>query len=233
MLKRLSRSDYVLVCGLVGIAGALLTIVSDLILLGSPSSAYSFLKSGTETMADLAQWRIIAGTYLGIFVLPFEIVGLITLYFGLKPAGKLVSLTVAITAAHALILGVAFHVSYLFIGSGWKLYHSSGLLNTPEYEMIKKLDYYLKIIGFIILVEIMFSSICYTVTIIKKKTLYPKWMSLFNPICVFLIMFPIVFTLPAPVGGFIAPAYMNLSAMVFLILSTATINKRGSYKNLK
>jgi hypothetical protein len=39
-------------------------------------------------------------------------------------------------------------------------------------------------------------------------------------------MFPFIFTLPAPVGGFIAPAYFNISTMVFLSFSTAVIYKK-------
>lgn len=225
MQKPSSRANMVLIGGIAGIIGVLLTVVSDLILLGKPVSAYTFLKLGTESMAGLAQWRITTGTFLGVVVLPLQIAGLITVYYGLKPAGRFISLAVVIVTAHALIMGVAFHVSYAFIGSGWKLYYEIGSGNIIASEMIKKFDYYWKIIVFIILTELLFSSICYTFVILRRKTLYPKWMSLLNPLCVFLFMYPLIFALPAPVGGFIAPAYLNLSTMVFMTFSTATIYK--------
>jgi len=228
MKNRPSKADIVLALGLVGIIGVLLTIVSDLILLGRPNNAFSFLKlgMGTETMADIAQWRITLGSFMGVIVLPFQIAGLTSVYHGLKPSGRVMPLLVVITNAHALIMGVAFHISYAFIGSGWKLYYIMGAGNKNASELVKQFDFYWKILVIIMLTEILFSSIVYVSLILKGKTLYPKWMVILNPLCILLFMFPIIFLIPAPVGGFIAPTYMNVSTMVFLTFSTVVIYKK-------
>jgi len=228
MKNRPSKADIVLALGLVGIIGVLLTIVSDLILLGRPNNAFSFLKlgMGTETMADIAQWRITLGSFMGVIVLPFQIAGLTSVYHGLKPSGRVMPLLVVITNAHALIMGVAFHISYAFIGSGWKLYYIMGAGNKNASELVKQFDFYWKILVIIMLTEILFSSIVYVSLILKGKTLYPKWMVILNPLCILLFMFPIIFLIPAPVGGFIAPTYMNISTMVFLTFSTVVIYKK-------
>lgn len=226
MKNKTRKADNVLALGLAGIIAALLTIISDFILIGRPNSAYSFLKLGTESMADIAQWRITAGVFIGVVMLPFQIAGLIPVYYGLKPSGRIMPLIVVITNAHALIMGVAFHISYAFIGSGWKLYYETGSGNKLTSEIVKRFDFYWKVIVVIMLTELLFSSIIYVLIIMTGKTLYPKWMAILNPLCVSLFMFPFIFILPAPVGGFIAPAYLNISTMVYFSFSTAVIYKK-------
>ena len=226
MQKQSCSAGLVLTWGLVGIMGALLTAASDLVLLGRPNSAYSFFKLGTETMAVLPQWRITAGTFIGVAALPFQLAGLISLYYGLKPAGRVIPPVVLLTTAHALIMGVAFHASYAFIGSGWRLYYEMGQGNAAVLELIEKFDYYWRIIIIAALGELLIASILFVFLVLAGKTLYPKWMSLLNPICILLFMYCLIIILPAPIGGFVAPAYINLSTIAFLILSTVTVYRK-------
>lgn len=224
-IKR-SKANIVLSLGLVGIAAVLITIVSDLILLGRPDSGFSFFQLGTETMTEMAQWRIVAGTFLGVFVLPLQLAGLVSLYYGLKPAGKVLPLIVVITDAHALIMGVAFHVTYAYIASGWKLFHLFGPGNAGTSELMKQFDFYWKIVIVLMMTELILSSALFVVLILKGKTLYPKWMALFNPPFIVIAMLLIISAIPKPVGGYIAPTILNLSTLIFFIISTAVICKR-------
>ena len=226
MEKKTSKANIVLAWSITGLIAVLVTMISDFILLGRPSNAYGFFNLGTETMTDIAQGRITAGVFIGVFALPFQIAGLISVYHGLKPSGKVMPLIVVITNAHALTMGVAFHMSYAYIASGWKLFDKAGSGNSIAAEMIKRFDFYWKMIILIMLTEILFSSIIYSLLILKGNTLYPKWMAILNPLCVTLLMLPVLLLLPAPVGGFIAPAYLNISTMVYLSFSTIIIYKR-------
>jgi hypothetical protein len=74
-------------------------------------------------MWDIPIHRITVGAFVGIVVLPFQLLGLVPVCYALKSAGKVLSNVTIITYAHALLMGVAFHISYAFIGSGWKLNH--------------------------------------------------------------------------------------------------------------
>lgn len=219
------KANIVLKLGVVSICAVLLTIISDFILIGRPNSAYSFLKLGTESMGTLEQWRITIGTFIGVVVLPFQIAGLASVYQGLKPAGKIMPLIVVITNAHAIIMGVAFHVSYAFIGSGWKLHYEMGPNKTTT-QIVDRFDFYWKIIVIIMFVELLFSSIVYVAIIIRRKTLFPKWMAILNPLCILIFIFPIILILPYPIGGFIAPACFNIATMIYLIFSTYIIYKK-------
>lgn len=230
MLKNRSKANVILIAGLVGIIGAFLTYMSDMLLLGRPVSSLSFLKLGTESMADLSNWRITLGSIIGIIFLPFQITGLLTVHQGLKPASRFLRYLVLSLSAHALIMGVAFHSSYAYIGSGWKLYYNIGSDNIYAIDIVKKFNYYWTVIVTIILVEVILSSILYTFIIITKKTIYPKWMSLLSPIFILIFITPIILIIPAPIGGYIAPGFFNLGTMLFLILSTVTVLKRLKQK---
>jgi hypothetical protein len=220
------RAKLVLIMGLTGSIAVLLTIISDFILIGRPSNANVFFKLGTESMANLAQWRITIGVFLGIIVIPFQIAGVATVYYGLKSAGKVKALIIVLTNAHTLMMAVAFHTSYAFIASGWNLYYELGFRDFVVEKMIIRFAYYWKIIIIIMAVELIFSSAYFTFLISRGNTLYPKWMAFFSPICVLFYMYPVILIAPKPVGGFVAPAFLNLSTMIFYILSTSTVYKK-------
>lgn len=225
MTKKPVNEKMILIAGLIGITAAILTIISDIILLGRPDAAFSFFVLGTESMADLAPWRITVGTFLGVFALPFQIAGIIPLYFGLKPAGNKMAGVVLGGAVYALFMGVAFHVSYAFMGSAWKMYHETGLGNTVISEMMARFETFWMIIIVSVFIVLLLVSVCCVLLVLTGKSLYPKWLALLNPLCVFVFMYPLVAFLPAPLGGYVSPTYLNLSSLILFILSLALAKK--------
>jgi hypothetical protein len=231
MQVRSRKATITLLFGLVGILAVIFTIICDFILIGKPNSTYSFLKLGTESMKGLSQWRIYIGTFLGIIVLPLQIAGLVPVYYGLKPGGKVKSIIVVLITGHAAIIAVAFHISYAFIASGWNLYNSTAVENLGASEMLKRFDLYWRITIIIMAVELLLSSILYVILILGKKTLYPKWMAFLSPICVLFYTFLLVLPIPHPLGGFLGPAFLNLSTLIFLTFSTIIVYKRLRISN--
>jgi hypothetical protein len=222
----INKPRTVLILSMIGIFSAILTALSDLVLLGRPASGFSFLRLGTESMAGLAQWRITAGTFVGVFLLPFQIAGLISLYYGLRPAGKLLPAAVLLIDAHALTMGVAFHTSYAYIGSAWTQFHDNGSDSGPLSEILQRFGNYWRILLFIMLAELIIGSAAYILLVLSGKTLYPKWMALFNPLFLFFVLLLAILPIPEPVGGFVGPAVLNLSTLAFFILSAAIIYKK-------
>ncbi|MHB8127425.1 MAG: DUF6796 family protein [Mobilitalea sp.] len=226
MVKKASKSDLILVLSLLGMLSVLVTIISDFILIGKPSTAYSFLKLGTESMWDIEPWKITAGAFVGVVALPFQVLGLIPVYFALKPSGKVLPVMAVIANAHMLLMGVAFHISYAYIGTGWIIYHKNELTNQITTEIVDKFASYWMILVIIMFVELLFGSIIYVIVVLKGKTLFPRWMAIFNPLCIVLYTFPIVFILPSPIGGYIAPAYLNLSTLLFFTITLVVLYKK-------
>lgn len=223
MILKKNVERLIVLSGLIGIIAAVITIISDIILLGRPDTAFSFFKLGTESMAELAHWRITIGTFLGVFSLPFQIAGIVPLYFGLKPAGSKLAAAFFGSAAYAMIMGVAFHTSYAYIGSGWRALYDVGIDNKTGLNLMDKFASYWMIIIVSVFITLLFASVCCVMLILSGKTLYPKWMALLNPICVFIVMFPLLAFIPAPLGGYISPAYLNLSSLILFIFSLKLI----------
>ncbi|HEY5561562.1 MAG TPA: DUF6796 family protein [Clostridiaceae bacterium] len=226
MQEKSKLAKITLTCGLIGIIAVLLTIICDFILIGKPNSTFDFLKLGTESMKGLSHWRILMGTFLGIIVIPIQILGLIPVYFGLRPAGKVKALSVVLIIGHAAVIAVAFHMSYAFIASGWNLSHTLEPGNIATVNMIKNFDLYWKITMTIMAVDLILSSLLYMFLIIRGNTLYPKWMALFNQSFIMFYTFIIILPFPNPIGGFVAPAFLNFSTLIFFIFSTTIVYKK-------
>lgn len=220
------KAGAVRLLGLIGIIGVLLTIASDLVMLGRPDTGYSFLKLGTSSMTGIESWRITAGTFVGVFMLPFQLAGLISLYHGLRPSGRVLPVVVFLMDAHALIMGVAFHASYAFIADGWKLFDAAGKGNMDVFGLMTDFDFYWKLMIAIMFTELIASSVLFVLLVLKGRTLYPKWMAILNPFCVTALMFLVIAVIPSPVGGFVGPAVLNLSTLIFFVLSTLLIYKK-------
>lgn len=264
--RKASKARIVLIFGMIGIISVVFTIISDLILLGRPGSGYSFFLLPTEGMAWIPGWRITLGTFLGVFMLPFQIAGLVPLYIGLRPSGKAVPALTSLIGAHGFVMGVAFHTTYAFLAGGWKLYHSaagSGVLGTgfgtdpfavsgslgtgsgtdpfvgsgagglsagPEgaspSALMGDFQFYWKLIIVIMVIELILFSSLYIITVLKGRTLFPKWMAALNPAAIMTAVILILLALPAPVGGYAAPTMLNLSNLAFFIISTVVIRSK-------
>lgn len=225
-----NMSKKILIFGIVGITAVLFTIISDLILLGRPDSGLSFFLSPTECMIDIPGWRITAGTFLGVFMLPFQISGLVPVYLGLKPGGKAAPIMAGIAGAHGLIMGTAFHTAYAFMAGGWKLYHSAGREGVSITAAIGDFEFYWKLIIVLMAIDLILFSVIYVFSVLGGRSVYPGWMAVFNPAVIMAVMFPILLLLPAPVGGFIAPVVLNLSTLIFFSVTSAVMYRMAGGK---
>ncbi len=289
MTDNAKKAKIVLISGTVGIIGVIFTIISDLILLGRPESGYSFFLLPTECMTWIPGWRITLGTFLGVFMLPFQIAGLVPLYIGLRPAGKTVPAVAGLTGAHGLVMGVSFHTTYAFLAGGWKLFHSAGLQtglsagtgaetgagsttvgssgvlvaltesaspiagssgnlaavaesanpiagssgnlaavaeSTGPSVMMRDFEFYWKLIIVIMVTELILLSILYVVTVLRGKSLFPKWMAVLNPAVIVAAVILILIAIPSPVGGYAAPTMLNLSNLTFFSTSSSVIYRK-------
>lgn len=215
MTKKQIKSNKILILGLIGIFATIITAISDVFLLGRPTDAREFFMLNTKIMVYLETWRISLGTIMGIISLPFQALGLVLLYDGIREANKYVRYLIVILIGHGLTMGIAFHTSYAFIGNALKLQNSIGADNTYYVELINKFNFYWNFIIAFIAIEVLISSIFYIISVLNKKTIYPKWMAMLNPIGVLILVYLFLIVLPKPFGGYIAPAYFHIGIMFF------------------
>jgi len=223
-------SQLILLTGIVGMIGALLMVISDVILLARPISGCEALVSGArENTIYLAQWRLPVGSILGVVVLPLQIIGFWQILYALKPAGKWWSWPPFLIVAHMLIVGAAFHGTYAFVGTALKAHYSlvqAGEAGLPQ--MASLLHQYSDILFHISGAELVLASLWFVGAILFRKTSYPRWISVSNPLVCTSGLYLSAMLIPAPVGGYIAPIMFNLGIFTFLILSTIVLYRQAS-----
>lgn len=221
------RKNSIVLLGYIGIVGIIITIVSDIILLSKPDAGITFFINGTKTMEDLASWRIYAGTFLGVMALPVSVLGLVPIYNALKPSGRLLSGTVFATGAHALLMGAAFHMSFVYMGNAWKLAYDNSQDKVTVLKLMQGYEacYYALIV--IMLIDILICSIAFIYAILKGKTVFPRWVAACNPIVIVLVVFGMISCIPDPVGGIISPTALNLSTLIIVVITTKLYSKKS------
>lgn len=218
------------ILGCLGIMAVSVTIVSDVILLGLPTGGYAYFSNPTACMAAIPPWRILAGVLIGICALPFQLAGLAPVYYGMQPAGRKKQLLALIPAAHALMMGIAFHMAHAFIAEGWRLSCGFSPANAAVDAMAKGFDRYWVLLLAIMLAEMLLCSGVLAISVWKGRTRFPKWVAACNPLCVLGAVFLTLLALPAPVGGYIAPTIMNTTSLIYMTLSLRLVNREGAAK---
>lgn len=203
-------------CGIIGIIAIIITIISDFFLIGVANSSYSFFKLGTESMANIPKWRITLGTFLGIISIPFQGLGLVPLYYSFKNGEKRKAIVMISLLTHASFLAVGFHISYAFIAGGWNLFYKIGKTNEFAIELMKRFDYLWRISLLIMGIEFIIASLIFVFSVLNTKTLYPRWMAICNPVFILIFTFLIIYPIPYPLGGYLAPAMLNISSLIFM-----------------
>ncbi len=219
---------YVRLFGLIGISAVFITIISDVILLGTPTSAYTYFTHPTECMATIPPWRIMTGVLVGVCMLPFQLAGLAPVYYGMQPAGKKLQLLALLPAAHALMMGIAFHTAHAFIAEGWRLSYGFSPANATIDAMVKGFDLYWVLLLVFMLAEMLLCSGVLAISVWKGRTRFPKWVAVCNPLLVLGVVFLVLLVLPAPVGGYIAPTIMNTTSLTYMALSLRLVDRDGA-----
>ena len=216
------------ILGCIGIIAVSVTIVSDVILLGQPTSGYAYFVNATACMAVIPPWRILAGVLMGVCMLPFQLAGLAPVYYGMQPAGRKRQLLALIPAAHALMTGIAFHMAHAFIAEGWRLSYGFSPANAAVDAMVQGFDRYWFLLLAIMLAEMLLCSGVLAISVSKGRTRFPKWVAVCNPLCVLGVVFLVLLALPAPMGGYIAPTIMNTTSLIYMTLSLRRVNRENA-----
>lgn len=226
----LDKQKMIRLSGILGIIGAVLCAVSDLLFEGMPVSG----KEVTfENMALLIPYgRTIAGALLGVLVIPLWLFILVPMYYALKPAGKWFVIPVILLFAHYIAVATAYHGSYALYTAGYyALANVGGESKTILLEMIEKFMAFKTGLFYTVAITNFLGSIWFIITVLFRPTLYKRWMVIFTPLLTMQLRI-LCKQLPAPIGGYILPPTGSiLFAVFFLITTLVSWNYNGEAKN--
>ncbi|MEP0263026.1 DUF6796 family protein [Dokdonia sp.] len=161
------------------------------------------------------------GHFLAVIGLPLYFAGYIHIYRMLKSGNESLARTV-------LAIGfIAFAVGGIWIGSRatiGNIVHLKDKIDTSTYQTL--LDHYtshMEILVQALRVVIAVLSVFFAITILKGGTYYKKWMAIFNPISI-LILLVIIGKIVPSIGKHMLPILMNVTHFILFMLSLYQLN---------
>lgn len=181
------------------------------------SKAYDFFK-----FVSLNNLTI--GHFLAVIGLPFYFAGYIHIYRMLKSGNETLARVV-------LGLGfIAFAVGGIWIGSRASLgniVHLKELMDATNYQNL--LDHYtshMEILVEVLRVVIATLSVVFVIAILRRGTYYKKWMAIFNPIVILLLVFSTMFW-AKDLAKHLVPIAMNVTHFILFGLSLYQLNNHS------
>jgi len=204
--------------GLLAVAGGLVNAVSDFLLQGGLIARDAV---NTYEYLEYAPYDLVAlGSVLGNVALPLWLLGFFPLYIALAPAGKWLSIAPIACLAYLFALFPGYHGSYALYAAGFQ----AGAASTPDTALVlstlvQRLDSYHDSLISVISVFSVIGSLLFLVAVLSGKTLFPRWVVILTPLVSPLLQ-TYVEMIPAPLGGFIRPAWGTLWFTALFLAAT-------------
>jgi hypothetical protein len=193
----------------IGIAGAITMAISDMILLGVPQAGWEGDLSSFSSLAYVAMWRIRIGPLLGWVSSFFICFGFWYVREGLSSLHPRLPLIMFVALASMMIFGGAFHAGYYFAGAA---------LHEGNLKLYESFVSQLKIMSYVSSPGVLIGSAIYSYLLASVPNDFPKWMKFVNPIVLQGLCLAVFSLLPAPIGGFLKPAFINIATIIFFSL---------------
>lgn len=219
---------YLFGTGFVGLLAALLVGTGEFLVHFSDGKliagkAFSYFRFVSESNLRYGHWLMMAG-------IPLYFIGYFHIYLALQKGSRKLALAVLLLGLTAFTFGGIWVGSRGFLGSFIHLFEDG---KNPDLfqRIIENYEFYLENLVNILRILILLLSICFAVAILKFKTFYPRWMAIFNPFLLLLIIFGLYFFVPI-VGKFLVPTAMNAAHFVLFSASLVALKMRLKDGNL-
>jgi len=220
------------ITGLLGLAGAFLYAVGDVLLLASKVNLDNYprlkpfakLLSDAEKMVVLSPNRMIWGALLGVFATPLVLAGYWQVYKGLNGANASLTLATVLLFAVASVIGAFVHGTFYFMGEYIQA------LNKVEdgsqsviADMIARHRKVLIITYVPVLILILIASVVFSILVASGKTAFPIWMAGINPVTMTIAWLILKRILPQAVRDWTEGAGFNIAYLAFFACTTMTL----------
>lgn len=210
--------------GLFGILGGLVLFAGDMLFYYDPIETN--LK---VNMGNASEMRIIMSGIAALFATWFYLLGLGQVYYAFKPSSTTVRNIVILSFAGILIAFGIVHAAYVAIAVTAKLAVQNQLDIETATALALKTNQILRLFVYPIFALL---SITFIYQVLKRKTLYPRWVIFFFPLIPFLFQSIIGKTLSGSVKTIIMGGYLNLIIVLFFAASTIALWNSKTKRNV-
>jgi Family of unknown function (DUF6796) len=212
--------QYIKLLGLLAVGGTAIGVSADFFSGWSdnPNAMGTAFSLGLDNIKGLfvnkPRWTYVLGNYLGVFFLPFHIVGSYLVYLALKPASKKYALVYFFPATYLAAVGAGYHGTYAFVGD---------IIQSGDEALMNKMLDYWQYWGAALIVGYSILSIFLFVRIFQGQSIFPKWIAIVSPIS--LVAITAVFASVIPdnmigVRSFFTVTGLNLPLAIFYLVTT-------------
>jgi hypothetical protein len=222
--------------GLLGIVGAFLYAIGDVLLLASKADLKDYprlqpharLLSGAEKMVVLPWQRLAWGGLLGVFSTPLVLAGFWHVYQGLTAAGFFVALVPFLLFTVASVVGTFVHGTFIYMGEYVQALNQVGDDAQPVLiDMVKRHRKIMVITYGFLLASILVATIWYAVLVASGGTSFPRWMAAINPVTALAAWMLLKKILPEKITDATEGAGFNIAYLVYFIFTTAVLWQTG------
>ena len=179
----------------IGIAGAIGMAISDVILLSAPGAGWESDMSSFSSLAHVSQLRFTIGPLIGLVCSFF-------ICFGFWYMLMFISLT------SVMFFGGAFHAGYYFAG------HAQYIGDVTLYKaFISQLE----IISYLSIPGLLLGTGIYVYLTGFVPNGFPRWLKFANLLVIQGLVLGAFIILPAPIGGYIKPTFVNVASLIFFL----------------
>ncbi len=210
-----NKQFWIRFSGLFGILGGMVLFAGDMLFYYDTENTNLIVNMG-----NVSESRIIVSAVTALIATWLYLSGLIQIYFAIQPVkpfyrNLILACFTAIFTAYGIV-----HGAYVAIAASAKLAVTHNLELKQSVDLAIQVNQTLRFTVYPIFALL---SVLFISQILKRKTLYPRWIVFFYPLLPFLGQFVICQHLTGSVKTIICGGYLNLLLIVFFIASTIAL----------
>jgi hypothetical protein len=231
--------NLVRLAGVLAVAAAVAWAVSDLLLLYAPGrpddpvlARYGdAINRNASTLVAVSTDRLLWGSLLGVLTGPLYLLGYWHVYQGIKPAGRWLALPSFLLLAYGNAMAPFIHGSVVFVGETLRTLTAVDPADQDRlFALFEFQSHIVRGMSNVMMATGVIGSLGFAVAVGKGGTFYPRWMALFNPAVVLVVVMGSGHVLPSAVSAVVSPASLNIASFIFYSLSTALLWNAGREK---
>lgn len=206
-------------CSIFGIVGSLTVVVGNTILYahGEPQA--------------WSQWSLNLAYWAGSIALPVASLGYVQLLVGLRPAGTWWATPPVVFLMYFFALGSAGHGSVFPVYEFWQGFAQPNKAQPfigPIAELKSDLQRHMSVLMLVAVGSMAMGSFWFSASVWFKRTLYPRWMALFNVFMISALTIGVsqIEAIPSPIRTVAAGFGFHLGALALMISSLLILRRR-------
>ena len=197
----------------IGIAGAIGMATSDIILLSVPGAGWESDMSSFSSLAHVSLLRMTVGPLIGLVCSFFICFGFWYVSRKLTHLNERLSMIMFVSLTSVMFFGGAFHAGYYFAG------HAQYI---GDMALYKAFISQLEIMSYLSVPGLLIGTGIYVYLTGFVPNGFPKWLKFANLLLIQGVILGAFMVLPAPIGGYIKPTFVNVASLIFFLVNLYT-----------